>query len=89
MAPNEFDGLDWSVSTFSPDLQATRLVVNLWAFSIEVPIERAPKLTTVSTGPIMARLAEEAVREVAWSWPSTDWQIQIDPLAVEPMRDIT
>ena len=89
LSQNKFDGLDWSVATCSPDLQATRLFVNLWAFSIEGPIVRAPKVTAASNGPTMARSAEEAVRDVAWSWPSTDWQIQIDPLATEPMRELT
>jgi hypothetical protein len=86
-----FDGhhaLDWDVVLERERLAGLRCVPILWGFSLSGVIEDAPILTTLPDPTAIPRQAEERKLQVHWVWGTSRWDVIIDPLATEPLKEI-
>jgi hypothetical protein len=85
---NTPDVVDWSVTLTEERLRQCRAVVGLWAVALDgatgTRIQRAP------WRPAARRHAHsgEDAWEIRWDWGDAVWQIVVDPLAAEPLREV-
>jgi len=78
------DRIDWELRYAGSSLADRRLYVTLWGISLHGPIMHAPHLTRAII-PSVPRTPEESAWLLQWSWPSTQWEVIIDPLAATPL----
>ena len=80
--------LDWGVRYAVKLLQEQRRIVTLWGISLDGPIRQAPVLTPDDGGVLAPRDPEERAWRVKWQWPGTEWEVLVDPLAEEGLREV-
>jgi hypothetical protein len=78
--------LDWELAYAGPDLHARRALVTLWGICLEGPVREAPVLEPDGEAPIVPRDAEERAWRVRWRWPGVEWDLRVDPVAIDPLR---
>lgn len=84
---NNAGDMDWSVTCDAPKLHEKRVIMHLWAISLDGSIDTVPVIKTIAETS-KPRLEEEKVRKIRWEWRDTLWDIVIDPLNKEPLVEI-
>ncbi len=85
---NEHDGvLDWELNYTREDLAPLRMIVTMWAISLNGKITEPPKLVQLPESHFVPRQKEERAWEVTWQWPDVNWHLNVDPLNPEPLRE--
>lgn len=86
-----FDGgqaLDWDVVLDRDRLVHLRCVPILWGFSLSGEITDAPVITILPDPTAIPRQPEERKLQIHWVWGTSRWDVTIDPLASEPLKEI-
>ncbi len=83
-------GLDWNLTRTEKQgtLHEKRILVDLWAISLDGKIDTLPEISTVSQNQV-PRSEEEKKRVLRWKWAKTHWQVLIDPLSDTPLLEIS
>ncbi|MBP5640899.1 MAG: hypothetical protein J6X55_15565 [Victivallales bacterium] len=84
------NGLDWnhSLTGDSPMLHNQRMILHLWAVSLEGRIDSPPNITVLNHHN-EPRSQEERIRVVDWKWKNTHWRVTIDTLCDNIMQEIS
>jgi len=86
-----FDGRhahDWDVTIERPRLASMRCVPILWGISLNGQVHAAPRMTVVNDPTGAPRSLEERMIQIHWVWDTARWDVVIDPLAAEPLREV-
>ncbi len=83
------NGLDWnhSLTGDSPLLHNQRMILHLWAVSLDGKIDSPPNITVLKHHN-EPRSKEERIRVIDWKWKNTRWHVTIDPLSDNIMQEI-
>ena len=80
--------LDWDGDNSGVQLRNRRIVATLWAFCLDGRIGSPPVLNiSMPTPPLIPRMYEENGWEITWKWPGKNWNLLIDPLGSEPLKE--
>ncbi|CAN5553358.1 hypothetical protein BH10PLA1_BH10PLA1_07220 [soil metagenome] len=86
-----FDGRhahDWDVTLDRARLAGLRCVPILWGISLNGQVHAAPRMTIVNDPTGAPRTAEERMVQIHWVWDTARWDVVIDPLSPEPLREV-
>jgi len=79
--------LDWNATYKKNQMEGKRMIVFLWAFSLNGKIDSAPEISNIRINPAIPREFEEDSWEIRWKWPGKKWHLLIDPLSTEPLKE--
>ena len=78
---------DWDVTFNAPLLHKQRLIINLWAISLNGSIDAPPKINKKMIEETI-RAKEEQIREIQWNWQNIQWDAVVDPIALNPLQNM-
>ena len=78
---------DWQLTCDAESLRTRRSLVTLWGLCLEGEITEPPELLPDPAAPAVPRSAEEKAWQLKWEWPTTEWQLRIDPLDANPLQE--
>jgi hypothetical protein len=78
---------EWERRLDGEALRDRRMLVTLWGISLDGPVTNAPILERAFDHLDVPRSLEERPWRVRWAWPGIDWDVVIDPLSGEALRE--
>lgn len=86
-AENDRSDWDHTLTNASPAFHDQRILLHLWAISLNGKIETPPEIT-VENRDYEVRMPGEKVRLIDWKWKNTHWKVKIDPLQTDIIQEI-
>jgi hypothetical protein len=79
------DGVrEWNVDLTHERLSGLGIMIGLWAFRIDGPVESAPLISKEPNSVCPSTLSRGAWH-IRWTWPGVSWNVTIQPLASSPL----
>jgi hypothetical protein len=70
------------------ELESMKMIVDVWGISLNGKITEEPVVEFQKSHLIPLTDAQQK-RRLTWQWPGTKWDVMIDPMAEEPLLDVT